>query len=566
VRPTAPVPQAPLVGRETELGEVRKRLKPGGRLAVTAVHGLAGVGKTLLVEHLAQRLEPEFAGGVLFESLGAKFRSSDLAGSILRRWAVGALGLTEAEGAAAFTPGEVRDLLARHGPVLAVLDDVWDLEAALPLLDALPGDASVLVTTRKEGLAADLRGEVYPLDVLSCDDAVALLRARVPMATDVDEPLLKDLAKGLGRHAMALDIAGRSLARRKDRRRWPALVDEMTRQVREGSGFGEVRLPEDEERVSAVEAALSLSYGELSEAGRERYRSLGAFAPDAPFADEAAAGVWDCSFDEAADWLATLAERGLLTRPAEEGDGLWRQHGLLRAYALALLERAGEVEHARERHAAVYLARMVDASDRQEHHRLYLEYLQLRHAFEWLIERDVARASRLAVAAAELQAGFGLVRDGYDWASRLVTETREAGGEAQASAQVALGIALVRLAGLPGEDRPARLRQALAASDAALAHYRPEVAPLDHAMTQNNRGNALAELAGLPGEDRPARLLAATVSAYAAAVTFLDLGYEQRAQIPANLLLLIRDEAGPLFEELWAELGVGDPPDWLRGG
>jgi hypothetical protein len=56
------------------------------------------------------------------------------------------------------------------------------------------------------------------------------------------------------------------------------------------------------------------------------------------------------------------------------------------------------------------------------------------------------------------------------------------------------------LAGLPGEDRGARLREALAAYEEALALRRD--VPLDYAQTQNNRAVLLRDLAGLPGEDR----------------------------------------------------------------
>ena len=56
------------------------------------------------------------------------------------------------------------------------------------------------------------------------------------------------------------------------------------------------------------------------------------------------------------------------------------------------------------------------------------------------------------------------------------------------------------LASLPGEDREARLRQALTAYDEALAKLRD--VPLNYATTQNNRANLLSDLASLPGEDR----------------------------------------------------------------
>jgi hypothetical protein len=72
---------------------------------------------------------------------------------------------------------------------------------------------------------------------------------------------------------------------------------------------------------------------------------------------------------------------------------------------------------------------------------------------------------------------------------------------------------------VPGEDRGARLREALAAYDAALRYRTPETVPLDYAMTQNNRAVLLRDLASVPGEDRGARLREA-LAAYDAALRY----------------------------------------------
>ncbi|HLE36007.1 MAG TPA: hypothetical protein VI699_02560, partial [Candidatus Acidoferrales bacterium] len=119
------------------------------------------------------------------------------------------------------------------------------------------------------------------------------------------------------------------------------------------------------------------------------------------------------------------------------------------------------------------------------------------------------------------------------------------------------------IATLPDEDRRARLLQALAAYDDTLRFYTPQAAPLDYATTQNNRANLLGAIATLPGEDRRARLLEALRCAYTARSLFEQIGHAPYAQIAANTLRSISEEAGELFAELWAELKVGDPPEWL---
>jgi tetratricopeptide (TPR) repeat protein len=111
------------------------------------------------------------------------------------------------------------------------------------------------------------------------------------------------------------------------------------------------------------------------------------------------------------------------------------------------------------------------------------------------------------------------------------------------------------LASVPGEDRGARLREALAAYDAALRIYTAETVPLDYAMTQNNRANLLSDLASVPGEDRGARLREA-LAAYDAALRIytaetVPLDY---AMTQNNRAVLLRDLASVPGEDRGARL------------
>ncbi len=511
LRPTPPRPSVEMIGRVAELGAVTQLLTPGARAAITgtaaAVQGTPGIGKTLLAEHVAAMLEPQFAGGVLFQRLGVGFRNPEQANPILNTWGMYAWGGARAKEGLQFTPEAVRALLAEQERLLVVLDDVWNEAAIASLLAALPTDACLLVTTRSQQVARELHVKLYPLEVLTDDDALALLYARMDKATEADKPLLKRLAEALGNHAQALDIAGRSLARR-GRARWPEAVDEMARQVLEGSGFGDLPpLPGDEIKVNAVEAALFTSYSDLSKTMQARFRALGAFAPDALFGIHVGI-LWDCEPVEAEGQLTAFVERGLLTRT--EGDARWQQHSLLRAYALALLRREGEEDEARQQHANTYLALMRHAHDKQIYHQMLPDYFQLHHAFDWAIEHDLAVAISLTANTANLQGTFNLLRDNYDWTHRVVSKAALVGDDSANAAAIGnLASALARSAMRAGEDRRRRLMEALAAFGEALKHFDPKIAPLDFATTQNNRARLLRELAPLAGEDRQGRLMEA---------------------------------------------------------
>ncbi|MCZ7569273.1 MAG: NB-ARC domain-containing protein [Ardenticatenaceae bacterium] len=548
VRPGPPKPEMDLVERRREVNAVERLLRKRGKAAITsnalAVQGMAGVGKTILANLLALRWDERYPGGVLWELIGSEIQSPDQANLILNRWASYGFGGQQKEGYQ-FTPEVVRAILSGHGPLLVVLDDVWHLDALKPLVAALPPEAHLLVTTRNERVAADLRGGVYNLDVLSEGDALKLIRLRLAgrRLTRDDRRWMVELSKSVECHALALDIAVGSL-RRRGPDEWAAAAQRIATDIRQGTGFGELPLTESE-RTRVVEKSLKLSYDALEDQEQRRFRLLGAIAPEAEFTTEAAAALWACGEEEARNRLNHFAGLALLTRIEERGQpSRWRQHSLLRTYALALLRVAGEHEAAAARHAALYNEAMRRADDEQRSYQMLPAMPQLRHAFGWAIEQDLERALNLIANCADLQAGFGMVREGFDWSRRAVVAARQRSDQADvAHALGSLGNALSRMAGLPGEDRRARLFEALEAYDEALRFRRPEVAPLDYATTQNNRANILSELAGLPGEDRRARLFEA-LAAYDEALRF------RRPEVAPLAYATTQNNRGPLLREL----------------
>jgi len=572
VRPTPPRRSRHAIqGRQSALEKVADMLGPD---KTVAVHAMGGAGKTLFAEHLAHRLSDTFPGGVLFETIGPDRRDEGAARPTLARWGLYAFGGPDRADAGAdagatrveLGPDEVRALLARHGRMLVVLDDVWSRKAIEPLLRAAPPDASVLITTRTERLARQVGGDVYELLPLKQPNSVTFLRQLTPKARDEDAALLGELAEALGHNPLALVVAGGGLAG-VGRDEWPEWAEEMARQVREGTGFGEIPQSgeEEQERDRGVEAALSVSYAHLDSVTQQRWPALGAFAASGLFRAEAAATVWGCSPREARGQLNALVGHGLITRiEGASGRTRWQQHALLRAYGLWLLLREAEEPATRRSHASAYLDLMREADDRGANYELFAEYEQLRHAFAWAIGNDLGVAMSLVASCANLQAGFFLARDHFDWAEGVFEAARQVDDDdVLAAALVSAGNARSRIASLAGEDRPARLHAALEAYDEARRFYRPDTAPLAYAMTQNNRGTVLSDLAGEAGEDRPARLHAALAAIMIAVSFFAEGGYDFYLRFSLAALRSLREQAGDDFPALWDELGIGDLSDWL---
>jgi tetratricopeptide (TPR) repeat protein len=201
------------VGRDGELQELDRMLQTSRQVAVTAVQGMGGVGKTeLALQYALEQLKAEtHSGGVCW------LRGREDVGGQIELFAQTQLGLR--------IPEELKneDLSARvayywrhwgEGEVLVVVDDVLDYEAIqgyLPPVDGLDRRFKVLLTTRLE-LGSGIQR--LPLGVLELEAAVALVRGLIG-AKRVDAELddAKSLCEWLGRLPLGIELVGRYLAR-----------------------------------------------------------------------------------------------------------------------------------------------------------------------------------------------------------------------------------------------------------------------------------------------------------------------------------------------------------------
>lgn len=364
--PTAPAPPPHFVDRQAELSRLAARLAADAPAATTAVQGMGGNGKTALAKKLAAQVADRVPGGVLWATLGLQPDPFH----ILASWALAAGGDVRSHTDVRHRAAAVRSLLASRGPMLAVLDDVWEYECPHFLMQqALPANVSILVTTRDADLARQLRCRVESLDILPEEDALTLVRHLLgPLGSH--EEAAREVANLVGHIPLALELAA-GLADE------PADLPEVARRLRTRPALGALRLGASEQRDQSVEASLSLSYAALPAELQRCFRYLGAFAPS-PFDLEAVACVWAVGFGEreqVVDRLRILTRQSLLSR--QEGE-TYSQHDLLRAYALALLEREGEAEVAAMRHIAHYQALVLKA----DWQTVEAVFSQVRHGWE----------------------------------------------------------------------------------------------------------------------------------------------------------------------------------------
>jgi DNA-binding SARP family transcriptional activator len=347
-----PTGAAHFIGRAGELRVldiVRERVgSVEGTVAIAAISGTAGVGKTTLALHWAHQNVHRFPDGQLYVNLRA-FGPSSLpmkAADAIRRF-LDALGVrrdrrpTAIETWAAF----YRTVLADKR-ILVVLDNATDEDQVRPLLPGAEG-CLVLITSRRRlaGLAIVEGATLLPVDVLSQPEAVQLLASRLGNAPTAEAAeAANQLASLCGRLPLALSIAAVRVGETPNSGldALSAQMQDITRRL-DALDMGE--------RAGGVRAAFSWSYQNLSRPAARLFRLLAAHpGPDISLA--AAASLGGCQMVQARRILAELTDAHVI---AEHIPGRWTVHDLLRAYAN---EQAQPEEDQTERTAA--MARVLD--------------------------------------------------------------------------------------------------------------------------------------------------------------------------------------------------------------
>ncbi|MGW7407087.1 BTAD domain-containing putative transcriptional regulator [Streptomyces sp. NPDC054833] len=404
----------------SELSEVLASAE-GRVMAVSALAGIGGVGKTTLAVHVAHQARAAFPDGQLYVDLqGAGPRAAEpetVLGSFLR-----ALGTPDSS-----IPDSLEERAALYRSVLdgrrvlVLLDNAKDAAQVRPLLPGTEGCAA-LVTSRVR--MVDLAGaHLVDLDVMSPDEALSLFTKIVGeerVASEREAAL--DVVAACGFLPLAIRIAASRLAAR---RTWTVsvLAAKLADERR--------RLDELQAGDLAVKATFELGYGQLEPSQSRAFRLLGlADGPDMSLA--AAAAVLDLPVEETEDLLEALVDTSLLESAAP---GRYRFHDLVRLYARACAERdeqpPSERDAAMSRLLDFYLAtaagvyaierpgdRLVDSLEPTEFPGL--RFSEGTAALDWLY----SEAAPL-LACVRQSAGTERLRRGVDllWAAKDLTES-----------------------------------------------------------------------------------------------------------------------------------------------
>lgn len=256
------------VGRDEALNTLHEQLQQKERVAICAIAGMGGVGKTELALQyaLSQQQQGTYPGGLCW----LQAAQADVGTQIIS-FARVQLDLQIPDGLD--LPEQVAYCWRhwRGGEVLLVLDDVSSYEKIKPYLPPAEPRFKVLITTRRQGLGESF--ELLRLEVLSENAAIKLLVSFVGeerIHGELDQA--KQLCAELGYLPLGLELVGRYLKRKPDL----SLV-----QMRQRLGLEHRSLQQRSEDMTAergVAAAFELSWQELDEAAQQLACLLSLFA------------------------------------------------------------------------------------------------------------------------------------------------------------------------------------------------------------------------------------------------------------------------------------------------
>ena len=347
-----PGPVRQFVGRAAELADLtgmleRDSAQRSRTLVISAIAGMAGVGKTALAMQWAHQVADRFPDGQLHVNLrgydpGPPISAADALAGFLR-----SLGVAEQE-----IPAEAEERAARYRSLLAgrrmliMIDNAGDVEQVRPLLPGSPSCVTV-VTSRDAlaGLVARDGARRLDLDLLPPAEAVGLLRALIGERVDVEPEATETLAGYCARLPLALRVAAERAAASPS----VPLADVASELAGQQERLDLLDAAGD--RLTAVRAVFSWSIRHLDDEAARAFRLLG-LHPGADFDAYAGAALTDTTLRQAR-WLLDRLARAHLIEPA--GTGRYGMHDLLRAYAA---DQAGDQDSAQERGAA--LSRLFD--------------------------------------------------------------------------------------------------------------------------------------------------------------------------------------------------------------
>ncbi|MCJ8281022.1 MAG: tetratricopeptide repeat protein, partial [Rivularia sp. ALOHA_DT_140] len=352
------------VGRQDKLREIHHELnvQNNNRVAIYAVSGMGGVGKSELALEYAWEYIDDYSGGVCWLSV----RDRNLATEIIQfiQLQMDLEVPQKLQGNALTLEQQVewcwKNWKPPEGSVLVIFDDVTEYKDINKLLPRINNQRfKLLITTRRLGL--DNKIVDIPLDVLSEDDALSLLKNILGEDDSRIEDELqtaKELCQWLGYLPLGLELVGRYLVEDAD-----LSIAEVLKELQSERLEYEALNVSSEELESTemtarlgVNAAFNLTWEKLDSKTKEVGELLSLFAPDT------IAWKYVESVSESLNWKKTdvrkakkqLYGRNVIKR-LEQAEASYQIHPLIREFLQVKLQASPLINELKQAFTSIFI-------------------------------------------------------------------------------------------------------------------------------------------------------------------------------------------------------------------
>jgi WD40 repeat protein len=310
------------VQRTDELQSLRAAVLRDGasrRVAITALKGMAGIGKTVLAQALCldEVTQAAFPDGIIWVPVGKDPR--DLV-PLLREAGKAVGDSLDGYDSLQSASNRLRNRLSDKA-ALIVLDDLWDARDAAPFLLDSPR-SRIIITTRDARTAVALGAQQQELAVLTWDQSLQL----IALWADVEIAKLPAQAAEIVRECACLPLAvamvGAQLRGKPER--WDHVLQKLR-----NADLERIRQSFPEYPHPDLLRAIDVSLEDLPDDLRQRYQDFAVFPEDCAIPEAAVGTLWNLDEYEVADSVDQLVDLSLAIR---DTDRRLRIHDLVLDY------------------------------------------------------------------------------------------------------------------------------------------------------------------------------------------------------------------------------------------
>jgi transcriptional regulator with XRE-family HTH domain/tetratricopeptide (TPR) repeat protein len=337
----APLEVRGLIGRDALLAQLKQLICTGGNLALTAINGLPGVGKTALAVALAtdREVQAHFRDGILWVGLGTQPNVLGL----LAHWGmlldVSSKNIEDVSSWEAW--GKALHAAIGTRRMLLIIDDAWKIEEALAFQIGGPNCAHLLTTRIPQIAFTFARERAVEIPQLDDADGLVLMARFAPEIISKEAESAYTLVRSVGALPLALTLMGKYLASQaftKQPRRLRAAIAQL--QDAERRLRLSVPTPITARSPSmpagmplSLHAAIAVSDQQISKEAHDALQALSVLpAKPNSFSEEMALAVAGI----AVEVLDELSDAGLLE---SSGPGRYTLHQTISDYAKIQSER-----------------------------------------------------------------------------------------------------------------------------------------------------------------------------------------------------------------------------------